>query len=328
MFLRFFRSSFATQYLVIGVTGLLLWGKAFVFPAMMPPPEGPVPLYSLIFSELAAFPRIATVIGFIIALCSAFVANYILVRNEIISKNSSLAGFLFIIFISFFPALLILNPAGIVLLLLLLIVNSLFDSYNKSESPDLIYLSGFLVGIGSFIYFPFLAFYGFILVALVLFRSSNWREWLSSLIGLATPYVFLAVWYFWFDELIPRSLAFVHSFRIYLAEDLSREPAFLLLSGFIVFLMISGWLNSVARLSEKTIEIRKKTIILNWLVLFVIVSFAFGFKLQTYHSLLVAGSSAILMAIYLLQLKKSLWQEAVIILLLLSILISNYLVSG
>jgi len=328
MVLRFFRSSFFSQYLAICLAGLLLWGRGFFYPAHLPLPEGPVPLYRLLYNVLAGIPVTATILGFIVSLISAFLANYLLVHNEIVNKNSSLTGFLFIIFTGFHPALLILNPVSIVLLLLLLTVNSLFDSYNKTESQDLIYLAGFLIGTGSFIYFPFLAFYGFILVALILFRSSNWREWLSSLLGLLTPYLFLSAYYFWFDELLFKWNIFVHSFAIYLKPGFIMDPGFVIQAGVIVLVMIAGWLNSVVHLSEKTIEIRKKAILLNWLVLFVILSLIFGNNLQTLHFLLIAGCTAFLMAMYLLQLKRSFWQEIVLILVFVAFVVGNFLTAG
>ena len=63
MFLRFFRSSFFSQYLAIILAGLLLWGRAFFVPPMMPVATGPVPLYKLLYLLLSGLPLLAVFLG-------------------------------------------------------------------------------------------------------------------------------------------------------------------------------------------------------------------------------------------------------------------------
>jgi putative flippase GtrA len=156
MFLRFFRSGFVTQYLAIGIIGLLLWGRAFIDPPAMPAPDGPVPMYSLIYSLLHSLPHVAVILGFILTLASAYLLNRLLTRNEVLLKNSSLSSLIFIALMSYFPFLLTLHQVSIAALFLLMILERLYRAYSRSESLELTYVAGFMIGIASLFYLPFI----------------------------------------------------------------------------------------------------------------------------------------------------------------------------
>src|ERR1035437_1483732 len=130
MFLRFFRSGFATQYIAIGIIGILLWSRAFFSPPGMPPPDGPVPLYELIYALLNTSPHAASLIGFILTLLSAFLLNRLLTRNEVVLKNSSLSALIFIALMSYFPFLLTLHQLSIATFILIMILERLNKSYS------------------------------------------------------------------------------------------------------------------------------------------------------------------------------------------------------
>src|ERR1700761_1784237 len=53
-----------------------------------------------------------------------------------------------------------------------------------------------IVDIGSLIYLPFIYFFLAIWVALIIFRPFNWREWVICIMGYATVFFFLAVFYY------------------------------------------------------------------------------------------------------------------------------------
>ena len=201
MFIRFFRSSFAAQYLVIGLIGFILWGKAFILPPHIPPPEGPVPLYSLLYSLLGNLPHLSVILGFLLVLLETWWLNIMFNRHELVLKNSSLASLVFLIMMSSSPIYLTIHPLNISIVITLLILNSLMKSYNRSDDLDLVYGAGFLAALGSLFYFPYLLMLGILPVCFVLFRSVKWREWAAGVIGVLTPYFFLAVFYFLTDQL-------------------------------------------------------------------------------------------------------------------------------
>ena len=325
MFLRFFRSCFPIQYLAIGIIGILLWSHAFIEPPGMPAPDGPVPLYSLVYTLLHGSPLAATIIGFILTLLSAFLLNRLLTQNEVILKNSSLSALIFIALMSYFPFLLTLHQLSIASFILLMILERLYKSYSKSESLELTYVAGFLIGIASLFYLPFILFFLFLLISFIIFRNIDWHEWVGSFIGLATPYIFLSVYYFWFDKWMSKAHEYQRFFMISFDPAPFREPAFLILSSVVLVLLIFGMITGLSRLSEKTIEIRKKTILLIWLIPVMILSIFFSASLLKYHLLISFITLSELLSVYLLKIRKTFWPELIFVGILVVLLLNNLL---
>ena len=325
MVLRFFRSSFATQYLVIGFIAVLLWIHAFIYPPLMPPPDGPVPCYSLIYNLFAGIPRLATFIGFILTLVSAYLLNRLLTNNEVLPKNSSLSALILIVLMSYFPFLLTLHQLSIAALILLVILDQLFRSYNKLESLELSFVAGFLTGVASLFYLPFLIFFLFLWISLIIFRNYDWHEWVGSFIGLVTPFIFLSVYYFWFDKWIIKAHEYIGFFMISFNPAPFSDPSFLIFSLIVLVLLIFGLIENLSHLSEKTIEIRKKTTLLIWLIPVMMISIPFAANMLKYHLLISFITLSGLLCGYLFRLRKTFWQELIFVGILLLLLLNNLL---
>lgn len=323
MLLRFFRSSFFSQYMAIIFAGLLLWSRAFLDSPPMPPAEGPVPCYKLVFFVFSDLPFLAVVIGFLLNLLSAFYINYLLTKHEILTKNSSLAAFLFMFLVSYYPVLLTIHPVSIAIFILLLTLEKIFTSYSHKDPIELAYTSGFLISIGSMFYFPLIFFYLLVLISFIVFRTSSFREWVSSFIGLATPYIFLIVYYFWNDIVPAKVFEYIHSFHLRMQLDLFGNSGFLIFTAIQVLLVLFGMVAGLTRISEKTIEIRRKTILLMWLAIIVILTFPFTGSLLPYHLLVSFIPVSALLSLYLLRLKKSFWQEIILSALIILVLFHN-----
>ena len=323
MFLRFFRSSFFSQYLAIILAGLLLWGRAFFVPPMMPVATGPVPLYKLLYLLLSGLPLLAVFLGYLLNLASAFYLNFLLTRHEILPKNSSLAAFLYLFLVSYYPVLLTLHPVNICLFILLFVLEQIFASYSRKDPLGLAYSAGLLVAIGAMFYFPFIFFYLFILVAFIVFRTSSMREWISSFIGIFTPYLFLIVYYFWFDLARFKILEFGHSFIPHFTLEPFRDTGLLIFTMLQFILLLFGVFAGLARISDRTIEIRRKTILLIWLAVFLILSAPFAGPLISYHLLISFIAVSALLSLYFLRLKNTFWQELLLMTLIILVLIHN-----
>lgn len=61
---------------------------------------------------------------------------------------------------------------------------------------------GMVIAIATIVYFPSVLFLLSLWVALIIFRPFNWREWVAVLIGYLVITFFLAVYYFWNDQLL------------------------------------------------------------------------------------------------------------------------------
>lgn len=321
--IRFFKSSFVVQYFAIFTTGLILWGRSFIEPPLMPLPVGVVPFYSFLYSLLSGLPLIQVSIGYLLVIVSAFILNRLLYKHNIVQKNTSMAGFIFMILMCYYPEFQIIHPVNIAVFFLLLTLNQLLQSYNREEPLDLIFSAGFLITIGSYFYFPFIFFYGLILISFIFFRSGNWREWVSSFLGLLTPYLFLATFYFWYDHLMPKIHEYLGMFTIRAAQMPLKKPVYIFLVSFITLLSLSSLVYNLTNRIEKTIERKRKNLLLNWVIFFVMVSFPFTSSLTGYHPELAFITFAGSLAFYLMQIRKTFWQELILILFLIFLISNN-----
>jgi len=324
MFIRFFRSSFPVQYLVIALVGLILWGKAFVQPPPVPVPEGPVPLYSLLYAVLNGFPHLAVIFAFILVLIESWLLNNLLNKHELVLKNSSLASLIFIILMSSSPVYLTLNPLNITILTSLIILNNLMISYSRAEDLDLVFSAGFFAAVGSLFYFPYVLMLFIVPVCFVLFRSSKWREYAAAFIGFLTPFIFLATWYFLTDQLqqqigvYRKMLSSLFFYPIHLQTDDWVIGIFTLVLAFWgLYYLMRGPM-------EKTAEIRAKTYLIVWLILISFPSVAYSTTLVVFHLVMLFPTLTLLLTSAFLGIKKKRWAEIIFLIYFLMILVNSY----
>jgi hypothetical protein len=301
---RFFRTSFATQYIAAGLFALAAWAAVLPDPPPMPEPSGPVVLYSLLYKLLSGSPILASLAGLAVVITSAFWLNLLLTRHEIVQKSSSLASFLFILMMCSHPGLMTLNPVNISVLLFLSLLKSLLESYNRPEPVDLMFSAGFMITFASLFYLPSILFYGFLLTAFLVYRTVKWREWAGSFVGLVTPLMFLAAYWFWTDRLTDVALEYSAYFNRISIENTWRTADRIIPAIFILVFAFIGMAYNFSHLSERTVETRKKLILLSWMVVWTAAAFPFAGGLLFFHPAIAFPALALFLANFYLGKKK------------------------
>jgi len=324
MFIRFFRSSFPVQYFVIALVGMILWGKALVQPPPIPPPEGPVPLYSLLYALLSSLPHLATIIAFIMVLAESWLVNILFNRHELVLKNSSLASLIFIIMMSSSPVYLTLNPLNVTLLTSLVILNNLMLSYSRADDLDLVFGAGFFTAVGSLFYFPYLLMFFIIPVCFILFRSSRWREYAAASIGFITPFIFLATYYFITDQLLQQIAVYKKMVASLFFYPIDLHPDDWVIGIFTLVLAIWGLYYLMKGPMEKTVEIRAKTYLVVWLILIAFPSVAYSTTLVVFHLVMLFPTLTMLLTSAFLGIRKKRWAEIIFLIYFLLILLNSY----
>ena len=322
MFIRFFKSSFFVQYLVIGIIGLALWITSFLDPPGMPVPEGPVPLYALLYDWLAGFPVAASIAGFCLVVAETYWLSTILSRHDLVLKNSSLSALVFLVMMSFLPEQLTLNPINIALGFMILILHHLLISYNKPEHLDRIFAAGFFTALAGMFYLPFLLWFVFVIIGFLVIRAGNWRAWMAAFIGLLTPFLYLATWHYWQDDFVASALAYRDFFSRILFFPSPFRLDFYILSGFTLLLALWGILYFRGG-PEKTVEIRVKTTMLMWTLGFTLLSFLFARSMAIYHPALAVPALAMVITGTLTSLKKTRFAEIILLLYFFTVLANN-----
>lgn len=270
----------------------------------MPEPSGPVVLYSLLFRYLSGTPLAASLAGLAVVILSAMWLNLLLTRHEIVPKSSSLAAFLFVLLMCAQPDRMTLTPVNISVLLFLPLLKSLLEAYNRQDPVDLTFTAGFIISFSALFYLPSVLFYGFLLTAFLVYRSVKWREWAGSFIGLVTPFMFLVVYWLWTDQLREVATQYVSYFSRITVENHWRTADRLIPAIFILIFAVIGMAYNFSHLSERTVETRKKLILLSWMMVWTAATFPFAGSLLFIHPAIAFPALAPFLSNFYLSRKK------------------------
>lgn len=122
--------------------------------------------------------------------------NLLINRYDVLNRNSYLPSLMYVLLSSALVPVLQLHPLHFANLLLLRLMSSVFSFFKKERAARQLFNSGFLVSVIALLYLPTLPLLLFLLLALVLMRSFQLREWLIVLVGMILPFFYLAAWWF------------------------------------------------------------------------------------------------------------------------------------
>lgn len=318
MFIRFFKSNNASALIFLPLIAIAIWAFGFVSPSVVPIKHA-MPLYELIAGKLVVIPWLATIIALLLVLGEAFLLNYIVNENEVLTKQTYLPALFYLVFMSNNNNMLLLHPPLFANLFILFALNKLFSSYRKDNAFSQAFDAGFLISIATLFYFPYIIFFPLLGVALILLRPFNWHEWLISFIGSLIPYVFTITYYFWNDIL--DYLFYDKMFFLFVHE----KPK-LNLTGSFYFTMSIGWLILLLSLgkmfqgvgigSQKT---KKSIILLVWFFFCSALSILLAPEISTKYFAPLAIPAAVFCANYFSNIRKQWWGESLFLLLIASI---------
>ena len=153
--IKFFRQSYAVQYVVIAVLAIALWAPAFVTGKAITGLAEPVaPLYALLDRLLSGSSILQHVVAFVLFVVEALLFNAIMVKNQIVGKVSTMGMFVFLLLMSLTVTQTNLYPFAFSVLFILLAISNLFDSYMLPNPEMNLLKAGVLVALASMCYFP------------------------------------------------------------------------------------------------------------------------------------------------------------------------------
>jgi hypothetical protein len=318
---RFFQSAYLTRYLIIFFLAAIYWIPSFI---VEPTFDGDsLPVFEAVLWLLGNNFYITTSVAFLITLTSALAFNQLCSEFGISDKVSTMGGFLFVLLASSgttFTTMLPFIPATFILLLLL---RHLFSIPHSAGPIPLAYNSGFLVGLAALFYTQIALLILVVWIALYVHRAESWRSYVVSTIGLASPFLFAFVWYFWTDQLDVFISLWIELFKV---GDLNR---FIEMSYFdmgvailIFFFVLSAMLNVLAGLRERSINLRRNLMISFYF--FVVVVFMVLIGGQPEGMYLFILPSGILLVQTLNKPSKERLANIVLTLLVFLILVSHY----
>ncbi len=322
MFIRFFKNNNPSSFILLPLFALALRIGGFfsehVFAA-----KYNMPLYEILTKPFNSFHFTNAFSAFILTVGEAFLLNYVVNKNEILTKPSFLPALFFIVFMSCDSSLFTLHPLLLASLFLLLAINKSANSYQKDAAFSNAFDAGVLLSLSALFYFPSIVFLPLLGIGFIMFRPFNWREWVISFIGLMLPYIFVFTYYFWNDKL--GNWWDVKMFFSGLQEQSqtihSKSFYFMIAVCLLIILLSFGKLfTGLAEASQKN---QKGILLLVWFSVFGLVSVFVTPEISILSFSPLAIPASVFCANYFLKIKKGWWGELLFILLLFSIFINH-----
>lgn len=202
----------------------------------------------------------------IIVITAAFFQGMLVDFKIIPSRNYTGLFFGVLFFVIWHPTLPLLTDilsAGLLLL-------SLFNIFTSEESerPNMrMFDAYFLLSLATIVNFAVVIYLFIPVIAMLILRHYTIRIWVAAFVGLLLPYLFLFMYDYVSNDsqIFPVLLSDItNGFNLTLSQINDNK----VLNGVFLSLTIFSMLFALSKLKEKKIHIRKKTIILMWIVLF------------------------------------------------------------
>lgn len=259
-------------------------------------------------------PEVNVLIAGILVFIQSLLFNRVINNHNLMSKAGYLPALMYITGSSLFLDFLILSPPLVANFLTIWITDKLLKVGKSANASSLLFDVGMLIALGTLIYFPFVVLIVMVWITLIITRPFNWREWLMGPIGVLAIFFFLAVFYYWHDNMgrfvniwLPLTNAFPSVFHINYADYISLVP--------IILILILAILRLQENFFKSYISTRKAFQMLIFMFLVAIISFYTKPNFRLYHFLLCVPAGSVLLAYYFVQAKKRWFYESLFILL-------------
>jgi hypothetical protein len=327
MLIRFFRSSFLIQYLALIIIGVTLWIPAFINPPVNETESSLVsPLYHFITGLLPDIAWLPVLIALLLVFTEAIILNIIFIYHDLVPKNSLLPALLFTLFMSSGAQFITLYPALLATFPLIFFLHQVYLLFEESENLNRTLSIGILAALSSLLYAPMLLLIFYIWIVFLIYRMLHWREWFISVIGFVLPYLYLGVYYFWLDKLQDFYDEYidytVNIFQFTATADIFQIAIWII---FALLLVLPSVVKVLSTMGSHNIAFRRKMSATVWMALFA------AFMIITQGDI---GSNNILylpaagiVAYHFHSVKKSAWNELVVLSYLILIGVHNYLMA-
>ena len=255
----------------------------------------------------------------IIVFAQSLLLNHLVNHYNLLGKPTFLPALMYITITGLFTPFLVLSPPLLCNFLIIWMLFKLFSLYKSNDAKSAAYDLGIMVAVGSIIYLPFIYLFLVIWIALIIFRPLNWREVMAGIIGYATIFFFLAVYYYMNDSLaqfyniwLPLATKFPDSINIHYLSFLVLVP--------VIVILVLCFVKLQQNFFKSYVQIRKSFQLL--FIVFLIAGLSFYVKtpFNLNHFLLCAVPCTVFFSYYFLYAKNKWFYESLYLLLLISLI--------
>jgi hypothetical protein len=267
-----FKQKTPANILFVFILGILLKLPGFKTTVLPATDTHSTVLYNFLVKALSSLGNnnsiLFAIITYLLLFTQAMQINKIMNDQRMLQKVTYLPAVSYLMITSLIPAWNFFSAPLLLNSIVLITLNFLFKLYNQTVVKGRIYNIGLLIGIGSFIYFPALLMFVWVMLVLLIMRTFRITEWLICILGVLTPFYFYAFWLFFTD--FDKWGQLINLYRFYLPSYHFSTWLFFGVS-LIAIPFLSGALLIQSNLRKMLIQARK-----NWSVILLYFMFASG----------------------------------------------------
>jgi hypothetical protein len=268
-------------------------------------------------------PAVFTALAMIFVFGGAILLNTLLTDFGITPKNSYLPAFIYIVLMSCSVDYLTLHPVLIVNIFIILLLRMIFMANLKEDSLKEVFAAGIFAALCSLFVFKSAGLLLAVWFFLIILRIYSWRQWAVNLFGFLSVYLYVFAWHLFADNFTEKLQLYktvFRSFRLF-HWTLGMSVFEYILMGIILFLLLVSVVNFLLDVNEKIINIRRITMVLFWLLIISIVSVMFYLINPVFDFAFLLLPVSLLISLYFVSLKRSLFAEIILLLLIVSIIL-------
>lgn len=322
--LKFFKHSYIAQLIVIVLLFVVLWVPVFISHVSEVAIGTPAtPLYNLIASIFGSSSLAMTIFTFLVFGASVFFFNSMLTANQLVTRNSSIGAFVFILCMSFVPIQDEFYPFMLASPFIMMAMQTLYLIYQVEKPEAYLMNAGFFVALASMLYFPSIILIIWVLLSIVIMDIRGFRISIIPVLGFTLPYFILFVCFYFNGSVIDNFNNYILAFSDLGLEKLGVKMADLVLLLVVLALTWSSLMVIMSNKADNSLATRKKVSVTIWL-------FFFGFlmlfmqKPVMYNGLIFMVLS-MFVSMALCYVKKTKIVDTIIVLIMLAVIVNQYL---
>jgi hypothetical protein len=276
MILRALKSGQPSVLFFIPFLAVLLWLKYLIYPhsTVLTFEPVPMPFYAWLSGLLEGRPVLSKLVSLSLLIFSALWLARLNTKFILLPQRTYLPGILFIILVSSYQPLQTLHPVLFVTALLLVSIEIMLEAQRRVGLALEFFMASFLIAIAGLFYARSALLMLLVWTGLALFRPLNWREWVFTILGFATPVVFLFSWYYLSGQDMAEKWELIRMNFIHDRDPDYLNVSYYLFYGFISLLIVLASRKMISQYQKMKIYLRLFFRFNFWVFVFVLISFA------------------------------------------------------
>lgn len=317
MLARIFNSVKPSAFFSLAILLIIMFVVSFTTEPVQISSNG-MPLFNGLCKRVSGVPYLPVFIYLLgISLLSLFL-NSIGIQNNFFRPHAFTALF-FVLYAYAISEYIGLSAAFFALVFIVLALRRIFAMYNQTTAYSQIFDSALFIGIASLFYLPSIWFMVLVWVSLIIYGQIAWRNWVISILGFITP-IFLCYTYLFVFDNTDALISPLKNLLTFKTFSINISPYYYPIIVFSCFLfIISSW-SMISSLNRQSVHKRRAFTIVLWAAIIGIGSFFFSNGLAS-HFLLLTIPFSVMAVGYFEFLRKKWWQDTILLLLLVSILL-------